>query len=309
MQTREQLNRRHFIRSTTFASLGAGLSLTHNKSEAARPKNVSEFRGIELACASICCDGFGNQGHRPTFELLPQTPFRNVEFNLWYPNTITPAYIKSIKERCNQHKLHPVSLQGSSFGGEGNAGIIKDLSHKLALMERCQELGCRRLKFTGARRGTQGGLDSIIAVLKELSPAAEEKGMLILLENHANNVLERIEDYDTIFSQIDSPNVGLCLDTGHFEGVSVGLSEVLDRFHSRTLHVDLKDCRKRGAGHDTVVFGEGVTDFKAFLTQLIRYQYSGYLVIEQAWRDPKEPLLDNLKAAYNFFHPYESSQA
>ena len=130
--------------------------------------------------------------------------------------------------------------------------------------------------------------------------------MLILLENHANNVLERIEDYDTIFTKIDSPNVGLCLDTGHFEGVNVSLSDVLETFHSRTLHVDLKDCRTRGGGHDTVVFGTGVTDFDTFLRQLKHYQFSGYLVIEQAWNEPKEPLLENLNAAYRQFSSHQS---
>ncbi len=308
MQAKEYLNRRHFLKTSATAAIGMGLGHS-SLSAATRPRNLSEFRGVELAIASICCDGFSNQGHRPTFDILPQTPFRNVEFNLWYPNTITPSYIDSLKERCNQTNLIPVSLQGSSFGGEGNAGIIKDLSHKLALLDRCRELGCRRLKFTGARRGTQGGLDSIIAVLKELAPVAEDHGMLILLENHVNNVLERIEDYDTIFNKIDSPNVGLCLDTGHFEGVNVSLESVIERFHNRTLHVDLKDCRARGAGHDTVVFGEGVTDFKSFLDQLISYDYSGYLVIEQAWREPKEPLLENLKAAHQLFQPFETGRA
>ena len=299
------IDRRHFLKSASLATVTGTLASTLS-TEATRPKNLSEFKGVELAIASICCDGFGNHSHQPSFELLPRTPFKNIEFNLWYPNTITPSYVDSLKTRCNQANLIPISLQGSGFGGEGNSGIIKDLSHKLALMDRCQQLGCRRLKFTGARRGTQGGLDSIIAVMKELAPAAEDKGMLILLENHANNVLERIEDYDTIFSKIDSPNVGLCLDTGHFEGVNISLSEVLKKLHSRTLHVDLKDCRKRGAGHDTVVFGKGVTDFDSFLNQLRQHDYSGYLVIEQAWREPKEPLLENLNAAFRQFSPYQT---
>jgi sugar phosphate isomerase/epimerase len=280
-----KIDRRHFLATSTLAF--AGTSLTrHSDALGEQPRNISEFKGIELAIATICCDGFGNHHHGPSFEILPQTKFKNVEFNLWYPDTITPKYIASIKDRCNRSGLIPISLQGSGFDGEGNSGIIKDLSHKLSLMHACQQFGCRRVKFTGSRRGTQGGLESIIAVLKELVPAAEEMGMLILLENHANNVLERIEDYETIFSQIDSPTVGLCLDTGHFEGVDISLDNVLERFHSRTLHVDLKDCRKRGAGHDTVAFGKGITDFDHFLKQLIGYRYSGYLVIEQAWREP-----------------------
>lgn len=302
------IDRRRFLGSSVLASAGA-LTSSFSPAVSARPKNVIEFHGIELAIATICCDGFANQHHEPSFKLIPQTGFRNVEFNLWYPDTITPRYLNSLKERCNQTGLNPISLQGSGFGGEGNAGIIKDISHKLTLMHGCQQLGCRRVKFTGARRGTQGGLKSVIAALRELAPAAESMGMLILLENHANNVLERIEDYETIFAQIDSPNVGLCLDTGHFEGVAVSLHEVVERLHSRTLHVDLKDCRKRGAGHDTVIFGTGVTDFDAFLRQVIGHRYSGYLVIEQAWREPKEPRLENLQAAYHRFRKYETTSA
>ncbi|MDA7680448.1 sugar phosphate isomerase/epimerase [bacterium] len=304
----EYIDRRQFLTTSTMALTGASLinpSLAFGKGA----KNISEFRGIELAIATICCDGFANKHHGPSFDLLPLTKFKNVEFNLWYPDTITPKYIASIKNRCDRTGLIPISLQGSGFGGEGNNGIIKDLSHKLSLMHHCEQLGCRRVKFTGSRRGTQGGLDSIITVLKELAPAAEDMGILILLENHANNVLERIGDYETIFDQIDSPNVGLCLDTGHFEGVDISLNDVLEKFHSRTLHVDLKDCRKRGAGHDTVVFGQGVTDFDRFLKQLVAYGYSGYLVIEQAWREPKKPLLQNLRAAYDQFQTYETYPA
>ncbi len=303
------IDRRAFL-TTAAGVTAAAATLSHPaQAQTLRPKNVSEMAGVELALATICCDGFANHHHNPSFDIIPQTRFRNVEFNVWYPDTITPAAIQTLKRRSNQHGLTPISLQGSGFGSSGNNGIIKDLSHKLNLMYGCRQLGCRRVKCTGARRGTQGGLEAVITVLRELAPAAESMGMLILLENHAGNVLERIEDFETIFSKIDSPNVGLCLDTGHFEGVGIDLIHVLDRLHSRTLHVDLKDCRKRGAGHDTVVFGQGVTDFDGFLKHLFHYNYSGYLVIEQAWREPKEPLLENLHAAYKQFQPYTSRSA
>jgi len=99
-------------------------------------------------------------------------------------------------------------------------------------------------------------------------------------------------------------NVGMCLDTGHFEGVAVNLHDIIERFHSRVLHVDLKDCRERGAGHDTVVFEEGVTDFKAFLDHLLAKTYSGYLMIEMAWREPREPIVENLRKARSMFQSY-----
>ncbi len=302
------MKRRSFLKTTAVA-MGSTLVSKVPVNAADSNSGIKSTKRIELAVATICVDGFGHHRHEPSFRLIPQTPFKNVEFNLWYPETITPRYLEDLKKRCDISGLKPISLQGSGFGGEGNSGIIKDISHKLTLMHGCQQMGCDIVKCTGARRGTQGGLESLIKVLKELAPAAESMGKLLVLENHANNVLERMEDYEAIFEKIDSPNVGMCLDTGHFEGVNVDLLEVINRFKDRILHVDLKDCRQRGAGHDTVVFGQGVTDFKGFLDHLISSGYSGYLVIEQAWREPREPLVQNLTNAWNLFSPYQSSSS
>lgn len=297
-------SRREFLQGTGMA--GAGLMVLPGIGEAAaKPIGFPGFHGVQLAIATICTDGFGNQHHDPAFEVIPDLGFKNVEFNLWYADTITPGYIRGLKRRCQETGLQPISLQGTSFGGEGRSDIIKDLSHKLVLMQGCETLGCRIVKCTGSGRGSNGGLKSVIEVCRELAPVAEEKGVLVVLENHAKNVLERIEDFEEIFSSVDSPNIGMCLDTGHFEGVNVDLHQVIDRFHDRILHVDLKDCRERGKGHDTVPFGQGVTDFESFLKHLFERSYSGYLVVEQAWREPKGDWKSDLKKSYEIFHPYE----
>lgn len=298
------LTRRSFLQGL---GAGAALPLTSTfaaPSAASRPPTTPEKPFVDLAIATLCTDGFGNRGHEPAFRLIPQIGFRNVEFNVWYPNTITPSYLATIASRCEATGLRPISLQGTGFGAEGRSGVIKDVGHKLSLMYGCRQLGCRRIKCTGAGRDTQGGLKAVIEVCRELAPAAKELDVLVTLENHAKNVLENIADYEEIFAAIDSPYVGMCLDTGHFEGVAVDLHEVIEKFHSRILHVDLKDCRKRGAGHDTVPFGEGVTDFKAFLDHLLSKRYTGYLVVEQAWSEPKEPVVENLRKAREMFEPY-----
>lgn len=295
--------RREFFRAAsaaTVVSLMAGRELLAAQGRAA----PTEKSFVDLAVATICTDGFSHQHHEPAFRLLPGVGIRNVEFNVWFPETITPSYMAGLKARSALAGLRAVCLQGSAFGGEGSGGIMKDVGHKLALMYGARELGCRRIKCTGAARGTQGGLKSVIEVCKELAPAAKELDILILLENHAKNVLETIADYETIFATIDSPHVGMCLDTGHFEGIGVSLHDVVEKFHSRVLHVDLKDCKERGAGHNTVIFGEGVTDFDGFLHHLFEKQYSGYLAIEMAWAQPRKPVVENLRKAREQFQRY-----
>lgn len=297
--TQSPLDRRSFLVSLgTVAATAAPLALP-SRSTAAEPDRgapaTAEEPFLELAVATICADGFANRGHEPAFRLLPQLGIPNVEFNLWYADTITPGYLSGVRSRCATAGLRPVCLQGSSFGGEGRGGVLKDVGHKLALMYGARELGCRRIKCTGAARGMQGGLPAVIEALRELAPAAEELDQLILVENHAKNVLETIADYEEIFAAVASPHVGMCCDIAHFWGSGIDPLEVIERFHSRILHVDLKDNRTRGGGHDVVPYGEGVTDFKAILDQLHARRYRGYLLLEMAWAEPREPVLENLR--------------
>lgn len=293
--------RRDFLKAT---GLGvAGLSLLNATfTQAAIPQKEKPSKRVELAIATITCDGFGDENFEPAFEIIPKLPFTNVEFNCWYARNLTPQGISSIKARCQQHNLKPICIQGTSFGASGN--MIKDVTHKLWNMEAARQLGCRRVKFTGAGRESEGGLDNIIEVLKEITPAAEEMNMLILLENHANNNLENIEDYDRIFSVIDSPNVGMCMDNAHFDGANVDLFEVIDRFHSRILHIDLKDTERKGV-HKVVMYGQGVTDNDGVVEKMLDLGYTGYLLIEMAPPQNKETLEADLKKAYQLFKKYE----
>ncbi|WP_162052170.1 sugar phosphate isomerase/epimerase family protein [Pontibacter pamirensis] len=297
---KKEETRRDFLKT---ASLGmAGLCVAGSVvAQAAVPLRESRKK-VELAIATITCDGFGDMNFEPAFAIIPKLPFKNVEFNCWYARNLTPAGIRSIKERCQQHDLKPVCVQGSSFGASGN--IIKDVTHKIWNMEAARQLGCRRVKFTGAGRGKDGGLEAIIQVLKEIAPAAEEMDMLILLENHANNNLENIADYDEIFSAISSPNVGMCMDNAHFDGANVDLMEVVDRFNSKILHIDLKDTERKGV-HKVVRYGEGVTDNAGVVEKMLAHGYSGYLLIEMAPPISHLTLEEDLRRVYQLFQKYE----
>lgn len=294
-------NRRRFLKS---AGLGiAGLSIAPDLLATVQNKDLNTSKKVELAIATITMDGFGDENFEKAFEILPQLPFKNVEFNCWYARTLTPAGIRSIRERCEQHDLKPICVQGASFGAEGN--IVKDVSHKLWNMHAAKELGCRRVKFTGAGRGKEGGLDAVIACLKELAPAAEEMDVLVLVENHANNNIEFIEDYEKIFAEVDSTHVGMCMDNAHFDGSNVNLLDVVDRFHSKIMHIDLKDTEKFGV-HKVVNYGEGVTQNHEVVQKMLEYGYEGYLLVEMAPPRNEKTLVEDLTRAYHLFEKYKN---
>lgn len=292
-------SRRDFLNS---AGLGAGALALLGASEFEPIRDdVDERGGVELAIATICVDGFGNEYFEPAFQTIPETGIENVEFNVWYPRTLTPEGIESIRRRCYERGLTPISLQGSSFGG----GVLKDVTHKLWLMKKARELGCRRVKFTGAGRGEDGGLERVIEVVGHLAPAAEEMDVLLLLENHRDNNIETIEDYEKIFAAVDSSHVGICLDTGHFTGSGIENTDVVEAFPEKILHVDLKDVAALGA-YEKVNYGNGAVPFHDLISQILKTGYSGYLVIEQAPPLRPDQLVADLQRAHDMFSQYES---
>lgn len=261
---------------------------------------------IGLACSSLSCDGFGDNHFVKTLEVAPQIGFRYIEFNCWHPSDLTRASIESIRRRCRESGLTPISVYGASFGGSNNHELSKDVCHKLRMIEAACELGCRRIVATGSARGKQGGLEAIITVLREITPVAEDRGVLVCLENHANNNLETIDDYDRVFAAIDSPNVGLCVDTGHFDAARVDLDQVIDHFAARINHIHVKEAAEKGV-EKFVRFGQGVTDNIQVIERALAHGYQGYISVELAVQD-KSNLLHDLRVPYEMFSKYETGE-
>jgi sugar phosphate isomerase/epimerase len=263
---------------------------------------------IRLSCATLSFDGFGDNDFRKTFEEASQAGYRHIEFNCWHPRTLTPAKMADLGERCRKTGLRPGSLHISSFGGEGNVGMTKDLCHKLRAIDAARELGCRLVSATGVARGKEGGLDSILAVLRELMPVAEEKDVLVSLENHAGNNLENLDDYARILEEIPSSHLGITMDTGHFDAAGVSLDELIERFFDRINHIHLKENRGFGI-KDFVRFGEGSTENERIVEKMISLGYSGYLVIEVSpeisKNDSRPFTIEDLRKPYQMFHGFE----
>ena len=261
---------------------------------------------IGLACATISCDGFDDNDFRNSFQIMPAVGFRYIEFNAWYPADITPSKMRELKQRCAAHNLLPACLHGMGFGGDNARDLSKDVAHKLRFVDAALEVGCRRISFTGAGRGKQGGLDAIITVLKEVAPVAEEKDVLVCLENHADNNLENIDDYARIFDAISSPNVGICLDTGHFDAAAVDMDALISRFQLQINHIHVKE--NKGFGRKEFVrFGQGTTDNFHVVERMLALGYQGFITVELSPQEDTSTIPADLRLAKQMFAKYETA--
>ena len=247
---------------------------------------------IQVAGATICFDGFEDTDFIHTFDKLPQTGIRFIEFNAWFPKNLTAAKLRDIKLRCERTGLVPAVLHGSGFGGS----LTKDVCHKLRMIDAANALGIRRISATGAGRGTEGGLAHIIAVLKEIAPYAQENDTLICLENHAGNNLEFIDDYQAIFDAVDSPSLGVCLDDGHFDASAVDMNALIDRFGLKINHIHVKENKGKGAVN-FVCFGEGETDHENVIRRMAGLGYQGFVTIEISPRKERPTTVDDMRHA------------
>lgn len=259
-----------------------------------------------IAIATIGFDGLGDENFCPTFEEAPQLGVSKIEFNCWYGRNLTPTGIESIRERARSSGLEPVSLHLPGFSSANWADHAREVSRWMWAFHAADNLGINLVKATGSKRGTSGGVDGIISVLRDITPLASEMGITIALENHANNVLAYPEDYHEIFAEIDAPNVGMCLDTGHFMAAAVDPAEVAADFSDRIVHVDLKDCASSEGRADFVPFGDGIVDFDAVLATLVDHDYSGLFVVEFPRRSPGTAIHD-LTAGVEIARPYTTA--
>jgi len=262
---------------------------------------------IKLACATISFDGFGDNNFVKTFELAPKIGFEYIEFNCWYPSTLTPGKMRDINERMKKSGLKAAAVHVGSLGGATKEELTKDVCHKIRAMQCAKEIGCRRLSASGYGRGDAGGLDAVIESLKELAPIAEEMDVLICLENHANNNLEFIDDYRRVLDAIPSRHVGINIDTGHFDASSVDMMKLIEEMGDRVNHIHVKENKGYGKKEFTR-FGEGVTDNDAVINAMIAKGYKGFLTVELSpeigEHDGRPFTIEDIRKPYTLFSKY-----
>jgi inosose dehydratase len=127
----------------------------------------------------------------------------------------------------------------------------------------------------------------------------EETGLRTVFHPHCAGFIETPEEIAQLLAMTSPSLLGLVFDTGHYSYGAGGcgtLLDALDRFAERIWYIHYKDCdvevlKRAKAGNwdyfEAVrqgVFcelGQGCVDFAAVTNWLRRYEYDGYITVEQ----------------------------
>ena len=124
----------------------------------------------------------------------------------------------------------------------------------------------------------------------------DETGLRTVFHPHCAGFIETPEEIDTLMARTDPNLIGLCFDTGHYRFGGGEPIAAFTRHAARVWHVHFKDCHPAIAARSRTetwdyfqsvgngVFcelGNGDVDFPAFISELRKQNYEGWIVVEQ----------------------------
>lgn len=241
--------------------------------------------------------------HYTLFEALPRMRdrgFRRIEiasfdgycfhFNNNSPN---PTELRHLLEEM---ELVPIGLNYcprtyDAWRDEDVAQFERDVTAKLDHLARAGiPMMTMLLGNRNERPDQEEQLERVAAAYDRVADTAAQLGIRMLLElPHLYTVLNRPEPVLRTLERLQSPNVGLLVDSSHWGIIGYNLDEFLDAAGDRLWHVHLRDS----AGPDTadrrqtleLTPGVGTVDFRAFGEALDRVGYAGDVSIEFEYRD------------------------
>ncbi|MFH1742711.1 MAG: sugar phosphate isomerase/epimerase family protein [bacterium] len=229
---------------------------------------------MELAFCSVCLHRHSLDDMLRIASGCGYTALELIAIPTWIHVDLSNIESNTLQANIKEHGMKLIALYPGGVDTSSDAAIEKCVAYIRKTIDVAAELGVQRLVFTGSERDDR--LDAAIEAYQSLVPALEKSGITLCLENHYKNQLEFPEDYERVFDKIDSPNIGMTIDTGHYTSSKVDVFDLIDRFGQRIGHVHLKDH----IGTKSVAIGSGKTDNAGILKRLYSVGYRGYISLE-----------------------------
>lgn len=201
--------------------------------------------------------------------------------------------LSQLRDRLDELQFERVWAWGHPDGlcSGTNRAAAKDLARHLSI---ARQLGAKVMRIVGGSRRTRPERWSVhkrrlTRMLSGLLGAAQEQGVVMAIENHIDLRCDEMLD---LLDTIDSPWLGLCLDTGNnlrlFEepvAVARALAPRAKATHIKDIGVRRGDP-KEFSFWPSVPLGQGLIDIAAIVQILRQSRYKGLLAVEVDYLHP-----------------------
>ncbi len=165
--------------------------------------------------------------------------------------------------------------------------LVRHLAH-------AQQIGARVMRIAGGSRRTRPDSFAVHkrrlgGMLRKILPAAEQHGIVLALENHIDLTADEMVD---LITSLDSPWLGVCLDTGNNLRLHEDPLVVAEKLAPFTRATHIKDIWVRAGDPNDFAFwpsvplGQGLVDIGRVLAFLKKARYKGLLAIEVDYLHP-----------------------
>ena len=172
-------------------------------------------------------------------------------------------------DHLNNKELHVLSQKAAELGiavEVGTRGMSDEIISRY--LEIARIFNSPLLRIVAAKSPDHPTREQILKTLKKWEPQARNLGIKIGLENHDKM---SCKDLKYIMESIDSPFIGICLDTVNSFGALEGPDYVIEMLSKFVINIHLKDFRifrpEHGLGFilEGTPAGEGQLDIKRLI--------------------------------------------
>ena len=139
--------------------------------------------------------------------------------------------------------------------------------------------------------------DLIVERTGRLTEYCAARGVVLAIEPHSGDGLRDPEECVWLLEAVGSPFLRLNFDISHFNIQGMPAEETVPLLAPLSVHTHVKDERGRIPTFDFLIPGEGEFDYVAYLREMRKAGYEGYITAEISMQVQRRPGYDPLAAA------------
>jgi len=236
-----------------------------------------------------------------------------------YPPDARDADLVAIREALDTHGLKITNLNCFTLFAIGDtylpSWIEPDparremrIHHTLACIDLAHRLGCGRISIPPGgplppSLSRQQAFSLFYAGLEKVIPAAEDKGVHLLVEPEPDLLIERTAEFTAFIRDVQSAAVRLNFDIGHFFCVGENPSRSFETLFEWIDHIHLEDIAADRVHHHLIP-GRGAIPFLELFQRIAASSYPGDICLElyTCVEDPESAGRESLNHLLPLFH-------